>query len=93
MRLTILSIYIFNKVALEKNDNFPRSFYFIDYLYFNSKGQLQAGHTYIDEISFKGLKDFKPDVGSLASNCYKFRGHYENYRFIADELVIEDDFK
>lgn len=86
MILEIKDIYILNK----KTFTAKNQCYVIDYCYLNKRGEFEINHAYIDENAYNSI-DIKPSIdknGALnVSRCFSFRGHYVNYKFVADEIV------
>lgn len=91
MILDIKEIYILNKKTFKASSQC----YVIEYVYFNQKadqgrGAYEFGHSYIDENSYNATRCecFISDDGSLKlGKPVSFRGHFSQYKFIADEIV------
>lgn len=86
MILEIKDIYVIQKKSFKANSQC----YVIDYLYLDKKGEIVINHSYIDEQSFKSINVLSniDKSGTLTINgCVQFRGHYSNYKFVADEIV------
>lgn len=86
MILEVKDIYVVNKKTFTaKNECFV-----IDYIYVDNKGALQLNHAYIDKDSYNAINTLcnidKNGVLSV-SGCVQFRGHYVNYKFVADEIA------
>lgn len=90
MILDIKDIYVLNKKTFKASSQC----FVIDYVYFNQKanqgrGAFESGHTYIDENTYNAIKTdcLISDDGSLKlGKPVSFRGHYSQFKFIADEI-------
>ena len=80
-------IYIINKVKLIKKNDKSDFWYKIEYIYKDTKGNLQYNYEFVSQ------EDFDNVVVSFDSRllddlpAYTFKGHYQNYKFKADQLV------
>lgn len=86
MILEIKDIYVIQKKTFKANNQC----YVIDYIYVDKKGDLVINHAYIDEKSYNSINTLCniDKNGTLTVNgCVQFRGHYTNYKFVADEIV------
>lgn len=90
MVLYIKEVYPFFKRSFVKNqDNgFTRDFYFIDFLYLNEKNVIQASHSYVNPEIFDACL-IPVDLSMISSYPLKVRGHYQDYKFHIDELVLD----
>ena len=89
MILSLQEIAVFNKKSFSGKENKAGKCYFvIDYLYRNKKGGIDYNMAFIDETSYNAIKDIDSLKVVDLSKCYKFRGHYTNYKFVADEIVL-----
>lgn len=80
-------IFIINKTKFMKKGDHSEYWYRIEYLYKDSKGNIQYNYEFVSE------EDFNEVVVSFNSALlddipgYTFKGHYQNYKFKADVLV------
>lgn len=86
MILEIKDIYVIQKKTFKAKNQC----YVIDYIYVDKKGELVINHSYIDEKSYNMINTLCniDKNGTLTVNgCTQFRGHYTNFKFVADEIV------
>lgn len=80
-------IYIINKTKLMKKADHSDYWYKIEYIYKDTKGNLQYNYEFISKEDFDEVV-ICFDSGLLEDlPAYTFKGHYQNYKFKADQLV------
>ena len=80
-------IYIINKTKLIKKADPSAYWYKIEYIYKDTKGNLQYNYEFVSQEDFDNVV-VSFDSGLLEDlPAYTFKGHYQNYKFKADQLV------
>lgn len=80
-------IYIINKTKLLKKSDKSDYWYKIEYLYKDTKGVIQCNYEFVSKEDFDQVvccfdSAFLEDLVG-----YTFKGHYQQYKFKADQLV------